>query len=405
MKSSEVSLNPSEWRAILALCGVFFLRMLGLFLILPELSPYANSLGGTKPFLIGIAHASFPLTQTLLQVPFGWLSDNFGRKPVIVTGLLLFVIGSVLAAVAETIIVLIIGLAIQGSGAIGSVVVALLADLTRDEVRTRAMAMIGGSVGLALGIGFVAGPLIAAIWNASILFYVIAVLALIAIPTILFVVPTPESNTQKQQRGLSINQLINVINDQSLWRLHFGIFTANASLRALFVVMPFLLEALAVEVSEWLIYLVVLVISGVVMFPTIFIAERKGWIRQSLFGSIGVLTLGLISFLWLSSTFNGVMLGLTLYFIGFSLIEAILPSLVTRLADATDRGTAMGVFNMSQYLGAVVGSVYGGLFLTVSGETTMPHNIPWMFGGLILFFCLWTIVIRGLTIDSPAMAR
>lgn len=405
MSDSSPSLTPGEWRSIGALCGVFFLRMLGLFLVLPILSPYASSLEGSTPILIGLAVGAFPLTQTLLQVPFGWFSDYFGRKPIIVFGLLLFTAGSTLAAVASTIHVLIVGFFIQGAGAIGSVVVALLADLTRDEVRTRAMAMIGGSVGLALGIGFVSGPLLASYWSVPALFVLIAVLSLLAIPTVLLLVPSPERGSQDDSTGLSLVKLKDVLTDKGLWRLHTGIFTANATLRALFVVVPFFLASALAEDREWLVYLLVLVVSGIVMFPTIFIAERKGKIRDTLFASVGVLGLGLLTFPVAGTQLTGLLLGLTLFFIGFSLIEAILPSLVTQLSGENNRGTAMGIFNMSQYLGAFVGSLYGGIFLQGSGDTTQPWAITWMFTGLLVLLGTWSFYLLGLTSSDVSMRR
>jgi predicted MFS family arabinose efflux permease len=379
--------------------------MLGLFLILPVISPYASNLSGATPLLIGLAVGAFPLTQTILQIPFGWLSDSIGRKPVIIAGLLLFAAGSLVAASAGTILVLILGFALQGAGAIGSVVVALLADLTRDSVRTRAMAMIGGAVGLALGVGFVGGPLIAHVWNVPALFILIAGLSFLAIPAVIFVVPTLDQSEFDDGSSLSLDQLVGVLKDHSLWRLHLGIFSANASLRALFMVVPFLLLQSASGISEWAIYLGVLTVSGLVMFPTIFVAERNNKIRPVLFGSIAVLALGLLVFIVASTSIYGLILGLSFYFLGFSLIEAILPSLVTRLAGENDRGTAMGVFSMSQYLGAFVGSLYGGQFLRMTESGTLTYGIPWMFGGLILLIGLWALLLTRLKPSRITFAR
>lgn len=404
MGESSVSLNAREWRSIGALCGVFFLRMLGLFLVLPVLSRYASSLDGATPLLIGLAVGAFPLTQTLLQVPFGWLSDWIGRKPIIVAGLFLFAAGSLLAAFATSILGLIAGFCLQGAGAIGSVIVALLADLTRDEVRTRAMAMIGGSIGLALGVGFVGGPLIADYLGVGAIFLLIAGLALLAVPAVLLLVPTP-SEAGREDSGLSLNRLISVLKDTTLWRLHTGIFTTNATLRGLFVVTPFFLESTLGTDREWLVYLSVLLVSGIVMFPTIFLAERKGLIPEALLASVGSLSIGLMVFLLGSPGLTGLLVALTFYFVGFSLIEAILPSLVTRVAGESDRGTAMGVFNMSQYLGAFAGSVYGGFFLKSTEAGTVPTAVPWMFGGLVLIVAVWTVFGRDLTSTDATLAR
>jgi MFS family permease len=379
--------------------------MLGLFLVLPVLSPYASSLGGASPILIGLAVGAFPLTQTLFQVPFGWFSDWAGRKPVIVAGLLLFVGGSLLAAGANSIYGLIAGFCLQGAGAVGSVVVALLADLTRNEVRTRAMAMIGGSVGLALGIGFVGGPLIAELLGVPAIFLLIAGLAGLAVPTVLFLVPDPVKTTSADGRSLSINRLTTILKDSNLWRLHTGIFTANTTLRALFVVIPFSLESFLGNGREWLVYLSVLLVSGLIMFPTIFVAERKGRIRDVLMVSVGVLSTGLVLFLVAQDSFTGFLVSLTFYFVGFSLIEAILPSLVTRIAGESERGTAMGIFNMSQYLGAFIGSILGGFFLRTTEIGTTPHSTPWLFGGLIVLVTIWSLFVKDLSVNDSTVTR
>lgn len=403
---SSTSFTAGEIRSVAGLCSVFFLRMLGLFLVLPVLSPHAGSLHGAKPILIGLAVGAFPLTQTILQVPFGWISDQVGRKPVIVAGLLMFALGSFVAAWATTIFGLIGGLALQGAGAIGSVVVALIGDLTRDSVRTRAMAMIGGTVGLALGIGFIGGPLIASVWNVPALFVVIAVLSLIAIPALIYLVPNGDPDSLgNDETVLQVGRLLDVLSNRDLWRMNVGIFTANASLRSLFVVIPFLLTAVISPQYEWLVYAVVLLISGVVMFPTIFLAERRGLIQFVLFGSIGFIVIGLLLFPIGYVYLSGLLISLTLYFIGFSLIEAILPSQVTRLAGESERGTAMGVFNMMQYLGAFVGSMYGGIFLQSGASGAKPFGIPVMIAGLLLLFVLWALFIASGTLQKGGFRR
>ncbi len=201
-------------------------------------------------------------------------------------------------------------------------------------------------------------------------------------------------------RSLSIDRLTAILKDSNLWRLHTGIFTANTTLRALFVVIPFFLKSFLGNGREWLVYLSVLLVSGLIMFPTIFVAERKGKIQEVLMISVGILSTGLFVFLIATGSFTGLVVALTLYFVGFSLIEAILPSLVTRIAGESERGTAMGLFNMSQYLGAFAGSIFGGFFLQTTEASTSPHATPWLFGALIVLVMAWSLFLKGLSVKK-----
>lgn len=360
---SEERFTPREWKSLGALCAVFFLRMLGLFMILPVLSPYAKSLPGSTPILIGLAMGAFPLTQTILQVPFGWVSDRLGRKPVLIAGLFLFVLGSIGAGLARSIIELICALALQGSGAIASVIIASVADSSREVVRTRAMAMIGGAVGIAFGLGFVLGPLLAGWWNASLIFFLIAGLSTLAILVVLFTIPNTGVTKHHDEAQLSLSRLGSVLSDRNLWKIHAGIFVMNGALRGLFVVLPFILLDFVIPTHTWVVYLGVLGACGVVMFPTIFLSEQKGWLKPVTVASIVLLGVGLAGFIPGDQHFIGLLIALFCFFLGFSLLEAILPSMITNLAPEQDRGTAVGIFNMSQYLGAFIGSLLGGYFL------------------------------------------
>ena len=363
MKAERTRLNRQEWRAVGTLSGVFFLRMLGIFLVLPVLGPYASRLQGATPLLVGLAYGAFPLLQTAFQVPFGWMSDHIGRKPMIALALCIFTAGSVWAAFAHSIWMLIGAMALQGSGAVAAVILALVADLTRPEVRTRSMAIIGSSIGLAFGVGFVAGPLLAGHLGVASIFAVLAVLTPIALIVVLFVVPAPDEHQHHDEIEKSVGGFRDVITNPDLLRMDSGIFVLNGTLRGLFLVAPFLLSTLVQQQHEWLIYLGALLIAGVVMVPAIIFAERDGYMKEALYFSLLSLGAGLLLFTNGGRSVTWFFLAITLYFIGFSLLEAIMPSLLTRLAPANNRGKATGVFNMSQYLGSFGGALLGAVFL------------------------------------------
>lgn len=378
--SSENRFTAQEWKSLGALCAVFFLRMLGLFMILPVLSPYAKSMPGSSPMLIGLAMGAFPLTQTILQIPFGWVSDRMGRKPVLIVGLSLFVLGSIGAGWARTITELIFALAVQGSGAVASVILAYVADCSREIVRARAMAVVGGAVGLAFGLGFVLGPLIAGWGGTAVIFYCIAALSFAAILVVAFIVPRVGVTKHRDDVQLSASRLTHVLTDSNLWKIHTGIFVMNGALRGLFVVLPFVLHGFIDASNTWLVYLSVLVACGIIMFPAIFLSEKYGWLGPLTFGSIVIMGLGLVGFVPGDQYFFGFILALFGFLLGFSLLEAILPSLITNLAPERDRGTAVGVFNMSQYFGAFLGSLVGGYFL--QGNLDVLYLILAMFIGI-----------------------
>ena len=381
MKTERTRLNRQEWWAVGTLSGVFFLRMLGIFLVLPVLGPYASTLQGATPLLVGLAYGAFPLLQTAFQVPFGWMSDHIGRKPMIALALGLFTAGSVWAAFAHSIWMLIGAMALQGSGAVAAVILALVADLTRPEVRTRSMAMIGSSIGLAFGIGFVGGPLLAGHLGVASIFELLAVVTPIALLVVLFVVPTPDEQ-QHDELGGSVGGFREVITNPDLLRMDSGILVLNGTLRGLFLVAPFLLSTLVQQQHEWLVYLGALLIAGVVMVPTIILAERDGYMKEALYFSLLSLGAGLLLFTGGGRSITWFFAAISLYFIGFSLLEAIMPSLLTRLAPTTDRGKATGVYNMSQYLGSFGGALLGAAFL--SGDKAEAIAVGSHYGLLFL---------------------
>ncbi len=401
MKAERTRLNRQEWRAVGTLCGVFFLRMLGIFLVLPVLSPYASRLAGASPLLVGLAFGAFPLMQTVFQVPFGWMSDRFGRKPMLAVALCMFAGGSLWAAFSHSIVELICAMGLQGSGAVAAVILAFVADLTRPEVRTRAMAVIGSSIGLAFGVGFVFGPLLAAHFGVASIFKIIAALTPIALLVVLFVVPKPAQSDHHEEADSPAGGLRAVVTNPDLLRMNSGIFVLNGTLRGLFLVAPFLLSRLVSEHHQWLVYLCALVVSGVVMVPTIIFAERDGYMREALYFALLSLGAGLLLFTSGGRSLTWFLLAIGLYFIGFSLLEAIMPSLETRLAPAQNRGTAVGLFNMSQYLGSFGGALLGGAFLRRGGGGIALGAHYWaLFVILACAVGVWAWIARKLPIPT-----
>ncbi|MGD9392912.1 MAG: MFS transporter, partial [Chromatiales bacterium] len=281
-RHSTDRMSATEKRATFSLAGIYGLRMLGLFLIMPVFALYAEELAGVTPLLVGLAIGIYGLTQALLQIPFGMLSDRIGRKPVIVGGLILFAIGSVVAAMSESITGVILGRALQGSGAIAAAVMALVADSTRESNRTKAMALIGISIGMAFMIALVAGPILYKSISVPGMFWMTAVLAVAGIVVILFVVPTPEQSTIHRDAEVVSGQVGRVLHNIELLRLDFGIFVLHLIMTALFLAYPLLLRDMGGIASEdhWTVYLPVLVLSIMLMVPFIIFAERKGKTKQ-----------------------------------------------------------------------------------------------------------------------------
>ena len=354
----------TEKRAAFSLALIYAFRMLGLFMILPVFSLYANQFDGATPLLTGLAIGIYGLTQGLFQLPFGFLSDRFGRKKMIVIGLLIFAIGSVIAAEADSIYQIIGGRALQGLGAIAAVVMALAADLTREEVRLRVMAFIGMSIGLSFMISMVLGPLLAARYGLSSLFWITAGLALAGIAVVVFITPQPHSQGFHRDTQLSLADVGQIGKNTELQRLDLGIFVLHLVLSATFVVFPLVLRdsLLVAEALHWKIYLPVFALSVIGMVPLIIIAEKFQRTRSMFLLGIAIVLIAELG-LAAATSYQWVFLMLVLFFTGFNFLEASLPTLVARIAPADMKGTAMGLFSSAQFLGAFSGGVIGGLLL------------------------------------------
>lgn len=357
-------MSPQERRASAGLASIYGLRMLGMFLILPVFALYAEHLpGGENHTLVGLALGVYGLTQALLQLPFGMVSDHVGRKRVIYFGLVLFALGSFIAAAADDIYMVIIGRTIQGAGAINAAVTALLADLTREEHRTKAMAMVGGSIGLTFALSLVLGPALYHLISIPGIFAMTGVLALLAIPMMKFIVPDPKASHFHSDAEIAPAGLPEVLRNGELGRLNFGIFALHVVQMAMFVVVPLALrETGGLDANHhWQVYLPVLAISVVFMVPLIIYGEKKARMKPVFVGSVALMLAMQLAFIPAIHHFWGVVTALTLYFTAFNVLEASLPSLVSKIAPARAKGTAMGVYNTSQALGLFVGGAAGGI--------------------------------------------
>jgi len=361
-------MTPSERRASGWLASIFALRMLGLFLILPVFAIYGRELpGGQEAYLIGLAISIYGLTQAMFQIPFGAASDRFGRKPVIVAGLIVFAIGSVVAALSTNIAGVIAGRAIQGAGAISAAVSAFIADSTCDEVRTKAMAMVGGSIGLTFAFSLIAAPPLTAWIGLSGLFWLTAVLACLGIVVVVWGVP-PAPVREEQPEPIRHGD---VLFNPQLLRLNIGVFVLHVCQTALFVVVPTLLvdRGALPAPSHWQVYLPVIVVSFVLMVPPMIMAERRGKLREVFLGAIALLMVAMLAAPALTHTaLAGLVTFLMLFFIAFNLLEAMQPSLVSRLAPAHVKGFAMGVYNTTQAFGLFLGGIVGGALAKRFGD-------------------------------------
>ena len=384
-------MNPSELRSTLALAGIFGLRMLGLFLLLPVFSIHARGLpGGEHALWVGLALGIFNIVQACFYIPLGRLSDRIGRKPVVLWGLSLFVAGALICAAQDNLLWIAIGRGIMGAGAVSAAISAWVADLTREQVRTRAMALVGGSIALSFALSLVIAAPIYRLVSLSGIFIVLAILGVAAMLVTHFVLPSnkPASNTQHAS-------LKEVFLRPELMRLNLGVFVLHATQVAMFLVVPRLLVQAGLPLaSHWEIYLPVVLLSFFLMAPILIFGEKKQKLRTILLLAIGLLLVAEFLFTKTSSVMS-IAVALLIYFVGFNLLEALQPSLVSRFAKES-KGTALGVYNTTQSIGLFSGAAVGGYLMDSHGDLSVFTM------GLALLVC-WLIIAWSMG-EMPAKA-
>lgn len=389
----------TEKRAAISLSLVYACRMFGLFMILPVFSLYADELQGSTPILIGLAIGIYGLTQSLFQLPFGFLSDRFGRKKIIIIGLLIFCLGSIVAAQAETIHQIIAGRALQGLGAIAAAIMALAADLSREEVRMRIMAFIGMSIGLSFMLSMIIGPIVAAKFGLSLLFWITAGLALLAIAIVVFITPNPHRQAFHRDASVSVKDIGSVFKNVELLKLDFGTFSLHMVLSATFVVFPLMLKNnfLIDAGLHWQTYLMVFALSIVLFLPMIIVAEKFSKTKQVFLFAIGLLIIAELG-LAQSNNYAQAFVMLVVFFAAFNFLEAMLPSSIARIAPVAMKGSAMGVFSSAQFFGAFCGGVLGGVLLGF-GDYTIT------FYGLSVLMVLWLLIAFSMKPIKPVRSK
>jgi MFS family permease len=367
----EQGMTSLEIRSSLSLASIYGLRMLGMFLILPIFAIYAEGLpDNPSAFQIGLALGAYGLTQALFQLPFGMLSDQYGRKNIIYVGLLLFALGSFVSGLSDDIHIIILGRTIQGSGAISAAITALVADLTRDEHRTKAMAMIGATIGFTFALSIVGAPILNKLIGVPGIFILTGFLSLSAILVVRFVVPTPLTLITSRALKESQPSLKSILKNTQLSRLNFGIFALHAAQMAMFIVVPSALATSGgLDVNQhWKVYLPILLTSFIFMVPIIIVSEKFNQSKFVFIGSIFLMLIAQLMFGILIHVFWGLIASLFIYFVAFNILEASLPSLISKIAPPSAKGTAIGVYNTCQSLGVFFGGLLGGLLADLGGS-------------------------------------
>lgn len=363
----------SSWiNSVIPIAAIFSFRMLGLFMLIPVFTVFANHLEGATPVLMGLALGSYGLSQGLLQMPLGMLSDRFGRKPILTIGLLLFACGSLIGALSDSIYTMILARTLQGTGAIGSVLIALLADLTPDEQRTKAMAVIGMTIGLSFSLAMVVSPALTNLYGLSGIFFLTTLLALLGLLLLHTVIPTPQKERFHADSEASPSLFKAVIKNKHLQRLNAGIFLQHFILTATFYAIPLLLQQQMKEghlSQQWHFYLPLMFFSFIVMVPFIILAEKKRQMKPIFLLSVFATSAAQFVLAFSNQHWLGLCILMFVYFVAFNILEATLPSLISRQADAKAKGTAMGVYSSSQFLGIFVGGSLAGLLYQWSGSS------------------------------------
>lgn len=375
-------MTPLERRAAASLASIMSLRMLGLFMVMPVFSLYANQLIGATPLLIGLAMGIYGLTQGIFQIPFGMWSDKIGRRKIITLGLAIFILGSAISAETHTIVGMIIGRALQGVGAVGSTLIAMIADLTREEQRTKAMAIAGMTIGLSFTLAMILGPVF---YNLINIFWLAAIFGVLGIFLLYTWAPTPKKETWHADAEPEFKQFSILLKEPNLMRLNSGIFLLHAILTASFVILPISLQNLAGlhGNQQWLLYLPILIAAFLLSIPCIIIAEKKHLLKKFFLGAIFIMGCAEL-FLWIfAHSLLLSALSLLLFFTAFSILEAFLPSLVSKTAPRAQKGTALGIYSCSQFLGIFVGGslsgwLYGAFGLTEVYLFCVALTIIWL---------------------------
>ncbi len=391
---STTRMSALELRASASLAGIYSLRMFGMFLILPVFALYAPMLdGGNDHMLVGIALGAYGLTQAILQLPFGMLSDRIGRKRVIYIGLLLMAIGSLICATADNIYLMILGRAVQGAGAISAAITALLADLTREEHRTQAMAMIGMSIGITFAVSLAAGPTLYKLLSLPGIFVLIGILSLAALIGVWQIVPQPALSRFHSDAEANPTKLRDVLRDPHLLRLNYGIFALHATQMAMFTVMPLiLLQTGGLDANHhWQVYLPIMVGAFVLMIPAIIYGEKKTRLKQVFVAAVALMFATQAGMALMLNSFWNIVVLLGGYFIAFNILEATLPSLISKIAPAAAKGTAIGVYNATQSFGTFLGGALGGWLYKVSGGNPAP-----VFAACTILMLIWLVVAASM---------
>lgn len=392
-------MNYSWSKTVFPIAAIFSFRMLGLFLLIPIFSIYANDLKDATPTLIGFALGGYGLTQGVLQMPFGMLSDKIGRKPVIAIGLILFTFGSLLGAMTHSIYGMIISRVLQGTGAIGSVLIALLADLTLDHQRTKAMAVIGMTIGISFSISMVISPIIATQFGLSGIFYLTAILATLGLALLLFVIPNPQKEHFHVDSEANPALLRLVIKNKHLQRLNFGIFCQHFILTSTFFALPMIIKnqiSVGNLAHQWHFYFYLMVFSFVLMIPFIILAEKKKRLKLVFILAIASTAATQLILTFAFKNWAGLCCLMFIYFVAFNILEALLPSLVSKQAHPNSKGTAMGIYSTSQFLGLFMGG-------SLSGVIYQWHGIESIFIVNAILSSIWFVI--SCSLQPNAFAR
>ncbi|ASJ95553.1 MULTISPECIES: MFS transporter [Shewanella] len=390
-------LSKTEKRVAFSLASVFGLRMMGLFMIMPVFALYGQHLEGFSPLWVGVAIGAYGLTQAILQIPMGILSDKYGRKPIILIGLAVFALGSLLAASADSIYGVVAGRALQGMGAIAAAVLALAADLTRDEQRTKVMAIIGMCIGFSFALSLLVGPIVAEHLGLSGLFAMTAGLALLGMVIVQLLVPTPISQAPKGDTVAAPAKLKAMLTDPQLFRLDAGIFILHLVLTAVFVALPLdLVDAGLVKEKHWMLYFPAFVGAFFLMVPLIIIGVKKKNTKATFQVALMIMIAALAAMAMFADSLMVLSVAVVLFFTGFNYLEASLPSLIAKFCPVGDKGSAMGVYSTSQFLGAFCGGLLGGGAYQLLGAAGV-------FAVALGLMCIWLLLTLGM--QNPVLLK